>query len=77
MRAAICDLCHDDLDLFLNQDSDIYGSIEKDTSRDTVILSIRIKQITVSDDNIVILYPNNNWAIIPIPSDHYFKIEVM
>ena len=77
MQLFIRDLAVEDLDAFINQDSDRYGSTDFHDDSETVTVSIKVKSVNITDSCIVILYPNNNWATISVPSDHYFKIEVM
>lgn len=77
MQLFIRDLAVEDLDAFINQDSDRYGSTDFHDESETVTISIKVKCVTIAEECIVIIYPNNNTAIISVPSDHYFKAEVL
>lgn len=77
MRLFVRDLISEDVDHFINQNSDRFAETNYRDDAETVDVCIQVKSVNVSDSCIVILYPNNNWATISIPSEHYFKIEVM
>lgn len=77
MRLFVRDLIVEDVDRFINQDSDRFGECNYRDESETVDVCIQVKSVNITDFTIVILYPNNNWTTISIPSEHYFKIEVM
>lgn len=79
MDITIYDLLVDDVDKFINQDTDRFGRVTRkstDTDR-TVDLLINVKGITVSENAIAMTFPNGNIAFVDCPLAHYLKIEVM
>lgn len=77
MQLFVRDLCAEDIDIFINQDSDRFALLDFHDDSETVDISIKVKSATVTEDSIAVQYPNDNWAIFSIPSDHYFKVEAM
>ena len=67
------------IDLFINQDFDVYARIiRRETPKDpTVDLLVRIRAIEVDNNHLVVLFPNNSVASVNLPSFYYHKIEVL
>ncbi len=79
MEIIINSLDIESIDLFINQDFDIYARIiRKETPKDpTVDLLVRVRAVEIDSNHLVVLFPNNSVASLNLPSFHYHKIEVI
>lgn len=79
MDITIYDLDVESVDLFISSDTDRWARIaRKETKRNpTVDLLINVKDITVTENAIVMTFPDDNIMFVKVSSNHYLKIEVM
>lgn len=78
MDMTIYDLAENQIDKFINQDTDLYGRVVSTHPLEhTVDILVNIKTVAVDGHYIIIEFPNNNICAIPVDSYNYHKIEVM
>lgn len=79
MEITITDLLENQVDKFINQDTDIYGKVIRSATENnhTVDLVIKAKTFAVDNNHMIIEYPNINIVAVAISSCMYHKIEVI
>ena len=79
MEIIITDLLENQVDKFINQDTDIYGKVIRSATENnrTVDLVIKVKTFAVDNNHMILEYPNTNIVAVAISSCMYHKIEVI
>lgn len=79
MEIIITDLLENEIDKFINQDTDLYGKVTRSATENnrTVDLVVKVKTFAVDNNHMILEYPNTNIVAISISSCMYHKIEVL
>lgn len=79
MEIIITDLLDNQVDKFINQDTDVYGKVIRSATENnrTVDLVIKVKTFAVDNNHMILEYPNTNIVAVAISSCMYHKIEVI
>ena len=79
MEIIITDLLENQIDKFINQDTDVYGKVIRSATENnhTVDLVVKVKTFAVDSNHMILEYPNTNVVAISISSCMYHKIEVI
>ena len=75
----IYDLDESIIDRFINQDTDRYGRVTREAAEHhrTVDLIINVKTVAIDARYLIIEFPNGNVCKIDVPSNHYYKMEIL
>ena len=78
MEIIITDLLENEIDKFINQDTDLYGKVIRSATENnhTVDLVVKVKTFAVDNNHMILEYPNTSIVAISISSCMYHKIEV-
>lgn len=77
MHITIYNLHEEVIDRLIDQDTDRFSTVTREDDETIDVRISNIETIAVCADKFSIRYKNGNFAVYRIPSNHYYRIEVM